>query len=96
MARDKATLPDAIVVAASLTVKIPVTNQGCLPISVTYQPANVATQPEKLMATNTLNNHVGKGLSRQSCIRLNQEMVSINIPMPTIIRKAKNTGATGG
>ncbi len=37
--------------AACAVVSTPCTSQGWRPISVTYQPASVATQPEKVMPT---------------------------------------------
>ena len=38
---------------------MPVTSQGCRPISVTYQPASVATQPENVNAANVHSSQLG-------------------------------------
>ncbi len=46
-------MPAGTAEAACAVVSTPVTSQGCRPISVTYQPASVATQPEKVIATST-------------------------------------------
>jgi hypothetical protein len=44
-------MPAETVEAASFVERIPVTSQGCRPISVVYQPASVATQPENIIGT---------------------------------------------
>src|SRR5258706_8637152 len=73
---------------------MPVTSQGWRPISVTIQPASVATQPEKVNAAKAHNKSLGvEVLNTKTPI---QERASISIPIPTMMRKAKNTGATGG
>ena len=71
------------------------TSHGWRPISVTSQPASVATQPEKVNAgeapTAASAGRSSSGRNARSTTR-----TSISTPMPTITRKAKNTGATGG
>ncbi|MNC93887.1 hypothetical protein D3C83_106170 [compost metagenome] len=73
---------------------MPVTSQGWRPISVTSQPASVATQPEKVNAAKHHSSQRG-WLFRSTKLPI-QASASISRPMPTITRKAKNTGATGG
>ena len=74
--------------------------KGWRPISVTYQPAMVATQPAKVIAANSLS--MGRGIrsksqpSRQCRHRPIQLTSSIRMPVPTMIRKRQNTGNTGG
>ena len=74
--------------------------KGWRPISVTYQPATVATQPEKVMPANS---HSSARGSRAGCQRArryshqpSQLVASISMPMPTMMRKAKNSGSGGG
>src|SRR5690606_14819345 len=101
MVRDIPTLDAGVVVTASAVFNTPVTNQGWRPISVTYQPASTATQPEKVIPTNTFNNNGENSLRRplrmaMICQQPHQETRSINIPNPTMMRKPKNNGITGG
>ena len=74
----------------------PVTSQGWRPISVTYQPASVASQPENVIATSARASQRGGSPRRRSCQAAHHDTSSISRPMPTITRKAQNTGATGG
>jgi hypothetical protein len=74
--------------------------KGWRPISVTYQPATVATQPEKVMPTRTHSSGRFHAAARQPARRPihqpTQLTSSISVPTPTMTRKAQNTGATGG
>ena len=75
---------------------MPVTSHGWRPISVTYQPASVASQPEKVIATSTRASHGAGSPRRRSCHRASQLASSISTPTATITRKLQNTLATGG
>src|SRR5438045_9052744 len=92
-------IPDGTLDATSAVRSSPYTMNGCRPISVTYQPASVATQPEKVMAVSTHSSGRGRALAAQPRRRYihqpDQLASSISTPTPTIARKAKNTGATG-
>ena len=75
--------------------------KGWRPISVTYQPATVATQPEKVMPASTHSSGRGKApappaRAPRHSHQPTQLTASISMPMPTMTRKPKNTGATGG
>src|SRR5688572_30429343 len=74
----------------------PYTRKGWRPISVTYQPARVATQPEKVIAVSKRSCHVENVPRRHSVSAHHHDTISISTPMPTITRKLQNTGATGG
>ena len=76
---------------ASLVVSTPVTSQGWRPISVTYQPARVATQPEKAMPTKAyIHGRGSPSIPRPRRISQtdDQDSASIAKPRPTITRKA--------
>ncbi len=81
-------MPAGTFEAACAVVSTPVTSQGWRPISVTYQPASVAIQPENVMPTRS---HAAKSDGRprrQICQPANQEIASISIPTPTMTRNA--------
>src|SRR5690606_14604189 len=73
---------------------------GCRPISVTYQPASTAIQPENVITDMARNNHgCASALSfflRYSDQVAHQPSNTINTPTPTMTRNDQNTGATGG
>ena len=71
------------------------TSQGWRPISVTSQPASVATHPEKVNAAKVQRSHAG-GNALRSRRRLPHDRSSISTPTPTMTRNDQNTGATGG
>lgn len=84
-------------------VSKPVTTHGWRPISVVYQPATVANQPEKPIKTNPRKYHGFKALiswPRRLCRQVMntpaQDTNSINMPRPTMIRNDQKTGMTGG
>src|SRR5262249_61206199 len=74
---------------------MPVTSHGWRPISVTIQPASVATQPANVNPAKLQSSQRGVGgfLKTKEPIQARR---SISTPMPTITRNAKNIGATGG
>lgn len=95
----KATIgPDTVATGdtASAVRSTPVASQGWRPISVTYQPASVAAQPEKVIATSMRASQRGTWPRRHSSSAPSQDTASISRPRPTMTRKAKKTGATGG
>ena len=74
---------------------------GWRPISVTNQPATVATQPENVIAANAPQQRTRQACAAPSCCAgtsttPSQLVASISTPMPTITRNAQNTGSTGG
>jgi len=73
-----------------------VTSHGWRPISVTIQPASVATQPMKVAPAKVHSNQRGAATPRRVIQAPNHASASIAKPSPTMMRKAKNTGATGG
>ena len=76
--------------------------KGWRPISVTYQPASVATQPEKVMPASSQQQRARQRVAgcqrarRQRSTQPTSDIASISMPMPTITRKRQNTAATGG
>src|SRR5450631_4545820 len=93
-------LDDGTREATSLVRMRPETMNGWRPISVTYHPAMVATQPIKVIAANDLS--IDRGIraksqpSRQCLQRPIQLASSIRMPVPTMIRNDQNSGSTGG
>ena len=73
---------------------------GWRPISVTYQPATVAIQPENVIAatlhSSALGSLPGCQPARRNLHHPSQLTSSISTPMPTMTRNAMNTGSTGG
>lgn len=86
--------------ATSAVRSSPNTMYGWRPISVTYQPATVATQPENVMPASVHSSGRGKAPASQRRLRAihqpTQLTASISSPTPTMRRKAKKIGATGG
>ena len=72
------------------------TSHGCRPISVTSQPASVAIQPEKVNPAKVHSSQRGGAAPLRSIQAPSHDSAIISMPMPTITRNAKNTGATGG
>ena len=54
------------------------------------------TQPENVMSVSTRKNQFGSGVLRRRSQAPIHAVASIAMPVPTIIRKAQKTGATGG
>ena len=73
---------------------------GWRPISVMYQPQTVASQPAKVIAASSWRKRRGKACASQRERRYSQTppqlASSISTPTPTMMRKAKKSGATGG
>ena len=79
--------------ARSCVVSTPVTSQGWRPISVVYQPASVATQPDRAIGTMEQCQRPRQSRRRHRNHAPAQEMTSIRMPVPTMMRKPKKQRA---
>src|SRR5712692_8190807 len=82
---------------ASVVRKIPVTAQGCRPVSVTIQPQITATKPSHQTCCAGQRYHrVENKRPRHHNQTPVRAVKIINKPMPTMARNAKKGGSTGG
>ena len=82
---------------ASAVRSTPCTTQGWRPLSVTTQPAITATKPShQPCATGHRYQRLSNSRPRHHSQAPTRPAAIIRNPMPTMMRKAKNTGTTGG
>jgi hypothetical protein len=71
--------------------------QGWRPTSVVVQPASTATKPSGATHWQSLRNQaVSNSRPRHQTTQPAATTPSMRKPIPTMMRKAKNTGQTGG
>src|SRR5215471_21023710 len=90
-------LPAATGDTASAVLKTPYATHGCRPVSVTIQPQLTATKPihQACCAGQRYQRVVNKRPRHHSQTPVSAVRI-ISRPMPTMARKAKNGGRTGG